>query len=179
MLFRSLSLNGGPFTEPLRSNASSLVAAGDVAAVSLALEEDTEQYNSLQYVPKDFQQTAWVDSVIVLSTASPSAPLHESRFGEVKTYNLTDPNGEFQENARYGSASMTAPQNCPDLQHSLLQWDLLQKPDVSLLETSGLTQNLSRYSIIDEYISHHDAWAAQDPNGTAVAANMLEDLSKR
>jgi len=175
----SLSLNGGPFTEPLRSNASSLVAAGDVAAVSLALEEDTEQYNSLQYVPKDFQQTAWVDSVIVLSTASPSAPLHESRFGEVKTYNLTDPNGEFQENARYGSASMTAPQNCPDLQHSLLQWDLLQKPDVSLLETSGLTQNLSRYSIIDEYISHHDAWAAQDPNGTAVAANMLEDLSKR
>ena len=175
----SLSLNGGPFTEPLRNNASSLVAAGDVAAVSLALEEEIAQYNSLQYVPKDFQQTAWIDSVIVLSTASPSKPLHETRFGEVKTYNLTDPNGEFQENARYGSASMTVPQNCPDLQHSLLQWDLLQKPDVSLLETSGLTQNLSRYSIIDEYISHHDAWAAQDPNGTAVAANTLEDLSKR
>ena len=78
-----------------------------MAAVSLALEEDTAQYNSLKYVPKDFQQTAWMESVLVLSTARPSAPLHESRFGEVRTYNLTDPDGEFQENARYGSASMT------------------------------------------------------------------------
>ena len=175
----AISLNGGPFTSPLPSNASSLVASGDVAAVSLVLEEDQEQYNALQYLPKDFQQTAWLDSILLLSTASPNALLLERRFGEVKTYNLSDPSGEYQESARYGSASMTAPQNCPDLQHSLLTWDLLSKPEVSLLETTGMTQNLSRYRIIDEYISHYDAWAALDPNGTAVVAHSREELRKR